>query len=93
MLSDASQIGLPGAPDLMDAAGEDHLLRLPSIHVHGLYDPSIDLHRDLLENYCDGDTVRVLEWDGGHRVPLKSTDVNPLVDYILEIAEETGALS
>lgn len=92
MLSRPSQIGLSGLADLMDAASEDHLLTLPSIHVHGLYDPGLDLHRDLLENYCDGDTVRVLEWDGGHRVPLKATDVNPLVEYILEIADETGAL-
>lgn len=92
MLNSPSQIGLSGPPDLMDAASEDHLLSLPSIHVHGLYDPGLDLHRDLLENYCDGDTVRVLEWEGGHRVPLKGTDVNPLVEYILEIAEDTGAL-
>jgi hypothetical protein len=93
MMCEPSQIGLTGLPDLMDAASEDHLLKLPSIHVHGLYDPNLNLHRDLLENYCDGDTVRVLEWDGGHRVPLKSSDINPLVEYILEIAEETGALS
>ncbi|KAI0123563.1 serine hydrolase FSH [Xylariales sp. AK1849] len=92
MLSTPSQIGLAGPPDLMDAASEDHVLRLPTVHAHGLYDPGLHLHRDLLETYCDGDTVRVLEWDGGHRVPLKSTDVNPLVEYILDIAEETGAL-
>jgi pimeloyl-ACP methyl ester carboxylesterase len=89
MLGDPSQIGLSGPPDLMEAASEGHILKLPTIHVHGLYDPSLQLHRDLLEDYCDGDSVRVLEWEGGHRVPLKATDVNPLVDYILEIAEET----
>ncbi|KAI1841187.1 hypothetical protein JX266_012576 [Neoarthrinium moseri] len=92
MLADASQIGLPGAPDLMEAASDEHILKLPTIHVHGLYDPSLHLHRDLMDNYCDGDSVRVLEWDGGHRVPLKATDVNPLVEYILEIADDTGSL-
>ncbi|KAK6223884.1 hypothetical protein LQW54_000028 [Pestalotiopsis sp. IQ-011] len=93
MLHDPSEITLSAQPELMDAASEEHILRLPTIHVHGLYDPNIDLHRDLLENYCDGDTVRVLEWDGGHRVPLKATDINPIVEYILEFAEETGALA
>ncbi|KAK9788112.1 hypothetical protein SCARD494_10121 [Seiridium cardinale] len=91
MLSNPSDIGLAGPPDLMDAMGEDHVLKLPTLHVHGLYDPGLHMHRELLD-YCDGDTVRILEWGGGHRVPLKDTDVIPLVDHILELAEETGAL-
>lgn len=88
MLGDASQIGL-GTPELMDAASEGHILKLPTIHVHGLYDPGLNLHQDLLESYCDPDSVRVLEWDGGHRVPIKATDVDPLVEHILEVAAET----
>jgi predicted esterase len=92
MLSDPSAIDLSGRPDLMDEAGEEHLLCLPTIHVHGAYDPSIDLQRELMEQYCSDDSVRVLEWDGGHRIPFKSVDIEPLVELILEIAEETEAL-
>ncbi|KAK8126938.1 uncharacterized protein PG998_002697 [Apiospora kogelbergensis] len=44
-------------------------------------------------HYCSADSARVLEWPGGHRVPLKSTDVNPLVDQMLDVARQTGALA
>lgn len=88
MLCDASQVGLSGPPQLADVMGEEHILRLPTIHVHGLQDPGLDLHRKLLEDYCDGESARLLEWDGAHRVPLKSIDVDPLVELILQVAKE-----
>lgn len=92
MLGDPSQIGLSGLPDLMDVMSEKHMLRLPTIHVHGIHDVGIDLHRELLEQYCSEDSAIVLEWDGNHRVPLKATDVGPLVDQMLEVAKEAGVL-
>lgn len=90
MLSDPGQVGLRGQPDLMDLVSDDHVLSLPTIHVHGVLDPGLDLHRDLLQHYCSKDSARVFEWNGAHRVPLKGTDVNPLVDEILDVARETG---
>ncbi|ORY68205.1 serine hydrolase-domain-containing protein [Pseudomassariella vexata] len=92
MLSDPSQTGLAGPPDLMEAMSDGHILKLPTIHVHGLQDPGLHLHRELLEDYCSLESVTVLEWDGAHRVPLKGVDVNPLVDSIVEVAKRTGAL-
>ncbi|KAI1771531.1 serine hydrolase FSH [Hypoxylon cercidicola] len=92
MLSHASQIGLSGGPDLMEMMSGNHVLRLPTIHVHGLSDPGLNLHRELLEEYCDPDTARLVEWDGAHRIPLKATDVQPLIDQMLDVARETGAL-
>ncbi|KAI6080390.1 serine hydrolase FSH [Hypoxylon rubiginosum] len=92
MLSHASQIGLTGGPDLMEMMSGSHILRLPTIHVHGLSDPGLDLHRELLNEYCYPDTARLVEWDGAHRIPLKQTDVQPLIDQMLEVARETGAL-
>ncbi|KAK7754354.1 hypothetical protein SLS62_003647 [Diatrype stigma] len=79
-------------PDLMEVARGRHVLRLPTIHVHGLLDPGLELHRDLLDSYCDPDAARLIEWDGNHRVPLKTTDVAPVVDQILDVARKTGAL-
>ncbi|KAI8627466.1 serine hydrolase FSH [Xylariaceae sp. FL1651] len=90
LLSDPSEIGLSGQPDLMDMAAGNHILRLPSIHVHGLTDPGLHLHQELLENYTDPACTKLVQWDGGHRVVLKSTDVQPVVDAILEVAKETG---
>ncbi|KAK8097461.1 serine hydrolase FSH [Apiospora sp. TS-2023a] len=92
MLGDCAEIALKGPPDLMDMVNEEHVLRLPTIHVHGTLDEGLPLHRELLDKYCCPETARVLEWPGGHRVPLKSTDVNPLVDQMLDVARQTGAL-
>ncbi|KAI1136378.1 serine hydrolase FSH [Hypoxylon sp. FL0543] len=92
MLSAPSQIGLAGGPDLAEMMKGEHISRIPTIHVHGLKDPGLHLHRELLEEYCDPETTRVIEWNGDHRVPLKGTDVQPLIDQILDVARETGAL-
>ena len=73
-------------PDLED------LLRIPTIHVHGLQDPGLDLHRKLLHQYFDEDTTRLIEWDGDHRIPIKSKDVGMLVQEIRSVAKETGVL-
>ncbi|KAI1086321.1 serine hydrolase FSH [Rostrohypoxylon terebratum] len=92
MLHHPSQIGLMGGPDLMDIMKGEHILKIPTIHVHGLSDPGLHLHRELYDEYCDRTTTRLYEWDGNHRVLLKLTDVNPLVEEILDVAKETGAL-
>ncbi|RYP46458.1 hypothetical protein DL768_007328 [Monosporascus sp. mg162] len=92
LLSGAGEAGLRGPPDLMDAMAGRHVLRLPTVHVHGMNDPGLHLHRDLMENYCDPTSVRLVEWDGEHRVPFKTTDVQRVVDQILEVAKETGVI-
>ena len=73
-----------------DAYG--HTLRTPTVHVHGLQDPGLHLHRRLLNQYCDPDSVTVVEWDGPHRVPIKFADVDKIVDATMEVARRTGAL-
>ncbi|KAF2965749.1 hypothetical protein GQX73_g7838 [Xylaria multiplex] len=90
LLSEPSDIGLSGTPDLMEMAGGKHILRLPSIHVHGLTDPGLHLHQELFEQYTDPACTRLVQWDGGHRVVLKGTDVQPVVDAIVAVAKETG---
>lgn len=64
------------------------LLQLPTIHVHGLRDPGIEMHRDLL-HCCLSSTVRLVEWDGDHRVPLTTTDVSKVVAEIYDVASES----
>jgi len=34
----------------------------------------------------------VVEWDGDHRIPLKSVDVSKLVGATLQVAVKTGVL-
>jgi hypothetical protein len=91
-LVDASQIGNPRVPEGGYVGNQDHVLKLPTVHVHGMRDPGLELHRQLLEHYCDIGSVRLVEWDGDHRVPIKSKDVAAVVKQILAVAQETGVL-
>lgn len=68
----------------------EHVLRLPTIHVHGLNDAGLHLHRRLMEQYCDRKSVTLVEWDGTHRVPLKKTDVDRICTEIFRVAREQG---
>lgn len=68
----------------------EHILNLPTIHVHGTTDPGLHLHRRLMDQYCDKKSVTLVEWDGGHRVPLKKTDVDRIIKEIYRVAREQG---
>jgi len=70
----------------------EHAIGLPTLHVHGLQDPGVVRHRRMMELYCKEGTTRLVKWDGGHRLPFKSSDVQLVVDGILEMARETGVL-
>lgn len=59
----------------------DPVLSIPTIHMHGLHDAGLRRHRQLYKS-CRQDTARHLEWDGNHRVPIKSKDLLSLVQQI-----------
>lgn len=63
------------------------LLSLPTLHVHGLQDSGLELHRRLLNLYCAKGSAEALEWNGAHRVPLSKTDVKRVADGILAVAK------
>ena len=67
-----------------------HILRLPTIHVHGLADQGLHLHRKMLNQYHDPKTSTVIEWDGNHRVPIKKVDVEKITKEIYRVAREQG---
>lgn len=90
-LVDASWLSVTAGPAQQQSfLAVEHRLRLPTIHVHGLQDPGLDLHRKLLHQYCDERHARLIEWDGNHRLPIKTKDVTPVVDEILSMAAKTG---
>ncbi|PLB44278.1 hypothetical protein P170DRAFT_440585 [Aspergillus steynii IBT 23096] len=90
LLPDAAQI--TDMPDYRERAShaQTPTLRVPNLHVHGLRDAGVELHRQLYEDFCDPKSRRVLEWDGDHRVPLKANDVAQVVAQIRQLAAETG---
>jgi Serine hydrolase (FSH1) len=65
-------------------------LRLPTVHVHGLQDPGLHLHRRLVHDYCEPGSTTLVEWDGNHRIPLKKVDVEKVVDAILKVSTACG---
>ena len=79
-------------PDEHNCEDQDHILRLPTVHVHGQQDQGLHLHRRLLKQYCHEDSTRLVEWDGDHRVPVKTRDVAAVVKQIVEIGKQTGVL-
>lgn len=69
---------------------KDVVLKKPTIHVHGMADPGLHLHRKLLDEYCEKRTTRLIEWEGTHRIAIKSKDVEPIVNAVYDVAEESG---
>ncbi|KAJ5964482.1 uncharacterized protein N7479_004358 [Penicillium vulpinum] len=65
-------------------------VNIPTIHVHGLADPNLILHRRLLYQHCDWKSTTLVEWDGEHRVPIKAKDVIPVVQEIFNVAQRAG---
>ena len=91
-LPDASQStrGVTHIPNGNDPEMQAHILGLPTIHVHGQQDQGLHLHKRLMEQYCEHGSTRLVEWDGDHRVPVKTKDVVAVVEKILDIGRETG---
>ena len=92
-LVDAAHPSMSTYEPILAVGSHEHVLRVPTIHVHGLQDPGLELHRKLLNQYCDPRSVSVLEWDGEHRVPIKTKNVNAVVEQVFFVARETGVLS
>ncbi|KAF0331146.1 Esterase citA [Colletotrichum sp. SAR11_59] len=76
--------------DWPNGSGTDHVLRLPTIHVHGLKDPGLEQHRRLLKEYCEPGSTRLVEWEGNHRVVIKTVDVDAVARQVLELGAELG---
>jgi predicted esterase len=73
--------------------GSDHVLRLPTLHVHGMKDPGIANHRRLLADFCKAGTTRLVEWDGDHRIIIQAADVAAVANEILALSKQTGVIS
>lgn len=83
--------GLPSEADVEAIRDRpDMKLRVPTLHVHGLRDEGLELHRKAVEDYCAPGTTSVVEWDGPHRVPIKRTDVEKVVTAFVDLVDEYG---
>ncbi|KAM4067949.1 serine hydrolase (FSH1) domain-containing protein [Hirsutella rhossiliensis] len=62
-------------------------LQLPTVHVHGLKDVGLEFHRHLAKRYCIPGSYTIIEWQGEHRVPIKTKDVFPVAEQMLRLAQ------
>lgn len=69
------------------------VLRVPTIHVHGMQDPGLDYHQMLLSEWCEPGTTKLIEWEGNHRLPFKTPDVGKVVNAIMDLARREGVFS
>ncbi|KPM43459.1 hypothetical protein AK830_g3095 [Neonectria ditissima] len=67
-----------------------HVLSIPTLHVHGMRDPGLEQHRKLRDAYCESGTTTLVEWDGGHRLPIKLHDVEAVASGILQLARDAS---
>ncbi|KAI9925091.1 hypothetical protein ASPWEDRAFT_689518 [Aspergillus wentii DTO 134E9] len=70
----------------VDSGHFDDRLRTPTLHVHGLRDPGIELHRQLMHDFADEGSAVLVEWNEGHRLPIKTPDVKAFTEGILKVA-------
>ncbi|KAM0262565.1 hypothetical protein ACHAQJ_001610 [Trichoderma viride] len=72
---------------------DGHLVKTPMLHVHGLQDPGLRNHRRLYKLYSKKGTAKLIEWNGGHRLPIQTEIVERVVNGITMLAEQTGVES
>ncbi|KUI59172.1 Esterase LovG [Cytospora mali] len=87
---EADWLGADEKFDYKSNVAANRVLRLPTVHVHGLLDPGLDFHRILLNQWCDPSSTTLVQWDGNHRLPIKTVDVEKVVNAILDVAREEG---
>ncbi|KAL5594064.1 hypothetical protein BROUX41_001117 [Berkeleyomyces rouxiae] len=81
-----------GDDDDMMLERSEHMIRIPTIHIHGLKDPGLARHRRLLELYSEPGSAQLIEWDGDHRVPITRFEVESMCKAIVALAEKVGVL-
>lgn len=63
------------------------ILSTPTLHVHGLRDPGLPFHQLLQSHYVAPGSASVIEWEGEHRIPIRTVDVEAVSRGILQIAK------
>lgn len=88
-LADAGELSISVIESQPCPGLSSHVLQVPTVHVHGSRDPGLELHRDLYRRHCTRNSTILLEFDQDHRVPIKTREVNALVEAICLMAVKT----
>ncbi|KAI5305259.1 hypothetical protein KEM56_004883 [Ascosphaera pollenicola] len=80
------------SPDDLPEVRKEYMLHIPTVHVHGSKDGGLALHRKLMNLYCAPGSTELVQWSGDHRLPLRSDDVEAIVDQIINVAMKTESI-
>jgi hypothetical protein len=62
---------------------------IPSIHLHGSQDPWRSESEMLAADFFDEHSSTIIEYTGGHQVPIQEKDTSRIVLAIRRLAAET----
>jgi pimeloyl-ACP methyl ester carboxylesterase len=62
-------------------------ITIPTIHVHGLSDQYLSNGRMLLKDFFDRQSAQLIEFDGGHHMPVLLKDSQRLAEMIVQLSE------
>ncbi|MCJ1367137.1 hypothetical protein MMC16_006269 [Acarospora aff. strigata] len=76
-------IYLPFQPALCD-----QLIHIPTVHMHGSDDSHLTHSGTLLTRSCDPSAALLMEFKGGHHLPVLTHDTNRLADMIIQVSQQ-----
>lgn len=72
-------------PDKLDPTGKVFIDR-PTLHVIGLQDEWVSSQRTLYYKYCSEKSRTLIEWEGDHRIPIESQQVEQIAQHMIAMA-------
>ena len=70
--------------------GCDQVIRVPTVHMHGSDDVHLAHGKTLFAKCCDPSSASLMEFKGGHHLPMLPDDTQRLADMILRASEQSS---
>lgn len=67
--------------------GDITLIKVPSLHLHGLQDYNLGQARETLAAHYSSKYSQVIEFEGEHHVPKKREDITKVTEYLQQVAQ------
>ncbi|RDH28523.1 serine hydrolase-domain-containing protein [Aspergillus welwitschiae] len=67
-------------------------LNIPTVHVYGSRDSMLRDFTHVLHDCCTPSSTQRYDWDADHQIPLKTIDVDAIIQMVMQVARETGAI-
>jgi pimeloyl-ACP methyl ester carboxylesterase len=72
---------------------KEDLIRIPTVQVHGLVDPWLSNGRMMLDCFFERDSLRLIEFNGGHHLIPDEDGTRKLAEAIREVSDGTSKVT